>query len=90
MGFEFDLREANTNWDNWKSYLGKAVEFAEELGISQDRISNLAFHAGGVLAESVPPANSEQKVMKELWEVANRDEQQVIAGLMTKIAKKNR
>ncbi|MEG6615133.1 DUF3243 domain-containing protein [Peptococcaceae bacterium 1198_IL3148] len=90
MGFNFDLKEANTNWDNWKSYLGKAVEFAEELGISQDRIDHFAYQAGAVLAESVPPANPEQKAVKELWEVANKEEQQVIAHLMTKLAKKNR
>ncbi|MBM7853660.1 hypothetical protein JOC37_000025 [Desulfohalotomaculum tongense] len=90
MGFSFDLKQANTSWDNWKSYLGQAVEFAEELGISEDRIVSLATQAGAVLAENVPPANPEQRTMKELWEVADSEERQVIGRLMTKIAKKNR
>ncbi|WP_031516717.1 DUF3243 domain-containing protein [Desulfofalx alkaliphila] len=89
MVFDFDLKQINTNWDNWKRYLGQAVEFAEELGMSRERINNLAAQAGSVLAENVPPANPEQKTLKELWEVADKDEQQVIARLMTKLASKS-
>lgn len=90
MAFEFDLKQANSSWDNWKRYLGQAVEFAEELGMSKDRINSLASQAGSVLAESVPPANPEQKALKELWEVADKEEQQVIARLMTKLANRHR
>ncbi len=90
MAFSFDLKQANTSWENWKSYLGQAVEFAEELGMPSDRIYSLAAQAGSVLAEAIPPSNPEQKAMKELWEVADREEQMVIARLMTKLAKKNR
>lgn len=89
MSFQFDLQKANSNWQSWKSYLGKAVEFAEELGISKERINKLAFHAGELLAENIPPSNPEQKVMKELWEGATQEEKEVIARLMTKISKES-
>lgn len=76
---------ANTNWDNWKRTLGQAVEFAEELGISRDQISSMAQQAGDLLAQNVPPANPEQKAVKELWEVAAPEERQILANLMTRL-----
>lgn len=79
---------ANTNWDNWKRTLGQAVEFAEELGISREQIVSLAQQAGDILAQNVPPANPEQKVVKELWDVAGPEERQVLANLMTKLVSK--
>lgn len=85
-----DLSKANSSWDSWKKYLCQAMEFAEELGINQSRIQELAAQAGGILAENVPPANPEQKAVKELWDVADKDEQQVLARLMTKLASKSR
>lgn len=82
----FDLQSISKDWNNWKNFLGQAVEFAQELGISRDRITSLARQAGDVLAEHVPPANPEQKVLKELWTVADNQERQVLANLMTKLA----
>jgi len=79
---------ANTNWDNWKSTLGQAVEFAQEMGIPREQIGAMAQQAGDLLAQNVPPANSEQKAVKELWEVASPEERQVLANLMTKLVSK--
>lgn len=76
---------SNTDWETWKKTLGQAVEFAEGLGISKQKISSLAHQAGDLLAESVPPANPEQKVIKELWDVAEPEERKVLANLMTKL-----
>ncbi|OPZ70955.1 MAG: hypothetical protein BWY80_01415 [Firmicutes bacterium ADurb.Bin456] len=80
------LNLANSNWESWKKTLGQAVEFAEELGISKNHISSIAQQVGDLLAQNVPPANPEQKVVKELWDVASQDEKQVLANLMTKLA----
>ncbi|AEG61819.1 DUF3243 domain-containing protein [Desulforamulus ruminis] len=85
-----DLSKANASWDNWKKYLGQAMEFAEELGISKDKIENYALTAGAILADNVQPTNPEQKVLKELWDVADKDEQQIIARLMAKLASRSR
>ena len=84
-----EIEQARTNWEDWKGYLGHMVEFAEELGLSQDRIKGMATQAGNVLAQHVPPANPEQRVLKELWEVADQQEQEMLAGLMTKLAKRS-
>lgn len=75
----------NTTWDTWKRTLGQAVEFAEELGIGREQIASMAQQVGDLLAQSVPPANPEQKAVKELWEVANIDERKILADLMTRL-----
>jgi len=79
---------ANTSWEEWKKTLGQAVEFAAELGISKEQVSSMAKQVGDLLAQSVPPANPEQKAVKELWEVASTEERQVLANLMTKLVSK--
>jgi hypothetical protein len=83
---EFLKKQVNTDWDSWKMFLGQAVEFAEELGVSRERIASLARQAGEVLAESVPPSNPEQQALKELWQVADQQEKQVLANLMAKLS----
>ena len=73
------------NWENWKKFLGQAVEYANELGVPKERITALAQQAGEILASSVPTANPEQQTLKELWQVANEQEKQTLASLMTKL-----
>lgn len=85
-----DIRQLSADWESWKRFLGQAVEFAEELGISRERIVSLAQQAGQVLTDHVPPASPEQKVMKELWAVADQNEKHVLASLMTKLASQHK
>lgn len=80
-----DFRQFSSDWENWKRFLGQAVEFAEELGVSRDRIASLAHQAGDVLAENVTPDTPEQKTMKELWSVADDKEKHTLATLMTRL-----
>lgn len=83
---DFNLKNsANTDWQTWKNYLKQAVEFAEELGIPQDKVLTLAYQLGDLLAQNIPPANPEQQAVKELWEVADPNERQTLARLMTKV-----
>jgi hypothetical protein len=84
MDFNFK-QNANTDWETWKNYLKNAMEFAEELGIGRDKIQSLAYQVGDLLAQNVPPANPEQQAIKELWQVADNNERQTLARLMTKV-----
>ncbi len=78
-----------SSWKGWKHSLGIAVEFAEELGISQETITNFATQFGNYLNNNVPAEVSENKAIKELWDVASPEEQKSIASCMVKLAKKN-
>jgi len=82
------MDKVNSDWDTWKNFLGQAVEFAEEIGIPRDRIALLAQQAGEVLAESIPPGNPEQQVLKELWKVSDQQEKLVLAQIMTKLCRR--
>ncbi|MCL6449080.1 MAG: DUF3243 domain-containing protein [Armatimonadetes bacterium] len=84
-----DFKRATLDWEAWKRFLGQTVEFAGELGISRDRIVAFARQAGDLLAENVPPATPEQKTLKELWAVADENEKQALANLMTKLVSTN-
>ncbi|MFZ5644041.1 MAG: DUF3243 domain-containing protein [Bacillota bacterium] len=75
----------NKDWESWKGFLSQAMEFAEELGISKEKVSLLASQAGEILADTVEPATPEQRVLKELWSVSDQNEKRVLANLMTKI-----
>jgi len=72
-------------FEKWKDFLGERVDQAQKAGMSDEAISNLAFHIGEFLAEKIDPKNSEERVLKELWDVGNEEERKTIARLMVKL-----
>ncbi|MNI75598.1 hypothetical protein D3C76_165920 [compost metagenome] len=77
------------NFDRWKKFLGERVQHAENVGMSEEAIANLAYEIGGFLDEKVDPQNDSNRVLKEIWDVGTEDERKTIARLMVKLAKKN-
>lgn len=72
-------------FDKWKEFLNERVEQARSAGMTDETIKNLAAHIGDFLANKVDPENDEERILKQLWEVANENEQKTIAGLMMKL-----
>ncbi len=77
------------NFDTWKEFLANRLDQAEEHGMSQSTISNVAHEVGDYLAQNVEVKNDEVAVLKELWSVASEEEQQAIANTMVKLVKKS-
>lgn len=77
------------NFDRWKKFLGERVQHAENVGMSEEAIANLAYEIGGFLDEKVDPQNDSNRVLKEIWDVGTEEERKTIARLMVKLAKKN-
>lgn len=75
-------------FDSWKSFLKERIQQGKNLGLSDDTISNLTYEIGSFLDERVDPKNSEQEVLKELWDVGDENERHTIANLMIKLAEK--
>ncbi|SHE41733.1 Protein of unknown function [Seinonella peptonophila] len=75
------------NFGEWKEFLGNRVKQAEGIGMSEETISDLAYQIGDYLNEGIDPRNHQQRVLKELWDVADSDEQHMIASLMVKLVK---
>lgn len=77
------------NWNEWKDFLGDRLDQAQNEGMSQQVIHQLAYQIGDYLAEQVQPKNEQERVLADLWSVASQEEQQAIASCMVKLVENN-
>ncbi|QQK76321.1 DUF3243 domain-containing protein [Salicibibacter cibarius] len=73
------------NWEQWKSFLGDSLGNAENDGMTNNAISDVAFQVGDYLANNVDPKNEQERVLSDLWHVADEKEQHAIANVMVKL-----
>ncbi|AEI44555.1 DUF3243 domain-containing protein [Paenibacillus mucilaginosus] len=74
------------NFQSFKSYLAKRIEMAENIGLSEEQMAVLAEKVAGYLASHEEPRNSEEKLLQELWKVADKDRQHALAHLLVRLA----
>ncbi|MCU6795401.1 MULTISPECIES: DUF3243 domain-containing protein [Paenibacillus] len=72
-------------FDRWKQFLNERIDQAEKAGMKDETINKLAFQIGEFLSDKVDPENNEERVLKELWDVADEQEKRTIAKLMVKL-----
>ncbi|MDY7045008.1 DUF3243 domain-containing protein [Virgibacillus sp. M23] len=72
------------NFDSWKSFLANKLNQAQEQGMSEQTIQNMAQEVGDYLAQNVDAKNNEEAILRDLWNAASQDEQQAIANTMVK------
>ncbi|WP_175638908.1 DUF3243 domain-containing protein [Metabacillus schmidteae] len=77
------------NWDEWKNFLGDRLHHAQNEGMNEQVVSNLAFEIGDYLAKQVEAKNPQEKVLADLWSVATEQEQHAIASMMVKLVQNN-
>jgi hypothetical protein len=77
------------NWDQWKNFLGDRLNYAQERGMSNETISDLAYEIGDYLAGEVDSKNHQERVLADLWSVASEEEQRAIANVMVKLVENN-
>lgn len=75
------------NFDGWKSFLGNRLQNAEQNGMNTGAINNIATEVGNYLAAHVDPKNDEQRLLSDLWNAADEDQKQALAGMMVNLAK---
>jgi hypothetical protein len=75
-------------FDKWKEFLADRVSQAEKAGMSEETVSKLAFQIGEFLSDKIDPENTQERVLKELWDVGNEEEKRTIARLMVKLVDK--
>jgi len=78
------------NWERWKEFLGDRIEQAEQQGFSQNLINELAYHIGDYMAKYVDPKNPQERLISDLWSVADEEEQRAIAKLIVKLARQEK
>ncbi|TCS92579.1 DUF3243 domain-containing protein [Hazenella coriacea] len=76
------------NFQEWKEFLAHRLQQAESLGMDRQSINDLAFQLGDYLAKDIDPQNVQERLLKDLWDVADQNEQQTMAGLMVKLVEK--
>jgi len=73
------------NFRDWKEFLGNRVEQAKQAGIESETLQNVAYQIGGYLAEQVDPKNDQERLLKQLWDAGDSQQQQALASLMVKL-----
>ncbi|MEH7382592.1 DUF3243 domain-containing protein [Bacillus sp. JJ1533] len=73
------------NFEDWKNFLGDRLQHAKSEGMDQNVINDMAHQLGDYLASEVEPKNAQEKVLRDLWNVASEEEQQAIANVMVKL-----
>jgi hypothetical protein len=59
----------------------------ENLGMNEEQLANSAQKVADYLADKVPPKNSEEHLLKELWKVGTEEEQHNLAHMLVRLVK---
>lgn len=73
------------NWDQWKDFLGDRMQQAQQEGMNQEVVTDVAYQVGEYLSKQVEPKNDQERVLSDLWNVASEEEQHAIANMMVKL-----
>lgn len=77
------------NWQQWKDFLGNRLHQAESDGMNNEVINDIAYQVGDYLAKQIDPKNEQERILADLWSVANEEEQHAIASMMVKLVQNN-
>lgn len=73
------------SFSTFKSYLNDQLAKGERLGLSDDMLAKGAKFVADHLAKNEEPRNSEEKVLQELWKVADENEKKALASVLVKM-----
>jgi len=76
-------------FDQFTDQLATAMKTAQHMGMSQQDIVANAERVGDWLAQEVSPQSPEQRLLKEMWNASNNQEQQTIAGVLVKMVQQH-
>jgi len=88
-GVKMNLDNNTNNWDKWKKTLYNVIYVSETVGLSEDTISKIGSKVGEFLVSNVDPENREQRLLKEFFEVANKEEQETLTRVIIKMIEKD-
>ena len=72
------------SFDQFKEDLGGKLNLAHKVGASRGTILNAAKDFSEWLAAKVDPKNPEQRLLKEMWEVADENEKNAMVNVLVK------
>ncbi|WP_211745801.1 DUF3243 domain-containing protein [Paenibacillus sp. Marseille-Q4541] len=75
------------SFDAFKQYLSKRVSLGESLGLDEEQMSKVAQKIADILALKEEPRNREEKLLQELWNVADNEEKLILARVLVRFVK---
>lgn len=72
------------SFEQFKDHLGQKLDVAHHMGASRGTILNAAKDFADWLAQSVDPNNPEQRLLKEMWSVADDNEKNAMVNVLVK------
>lgn len=75
------------NWNDWKNILRNTIDVGEKVGISSNTIVEMGSKIGSFLANNVDPENKEQRFLKEMWDIANDSEKEILTKVLIRMLK---
>jgi hypothetical protein len=73
------------DFEQWKEYLSSKVQMAKNAGMNEDTIANSAARVGDFLSTRIEAKNSEERLLKELWDCGTEQEQKALASMIVKM-----
>ncbi len=80
--------EILANFSTFKSYLGDKVKTGEKLGLGEEQLAKTAEIVAGYLAKNESPKNSEEKLLQELWNAGDKDQQHALSHMLVNMVRK--
>ncbi|WP_026688515.1 DUF3243 domain-containing protein [Alteribacter aurantiacus] len=80
--------EILSSFDRFQGYLADKIEKGEKIGLSEEQIAKGAERVAEYLKNHEDPKNTEEKLLQEMWKVADDDEKHQMAHVLVKLAKK--
>lgn len=77
------------SFETFKGYLSKRIKLAQSIGLSEEQIAVIAQEVAEYLADHEEARNSEEKLLKELWNCGSEEEQHHLAHMLVKLARPN-
>jgi len=76
------------DWNQWKNTVYQAIQTARKLGMPDQLIVVASTKVGDFLSTRLCASTPEEKLIKELWDVAGPDDRKVLGKLLFKIMEK--
>jgi len=77
-----------TSWEQWLDTLGTALAKAQSMRMPKKLLTKSAAELGDFLFDTIDPDVPENRLLKKMWEVADRKEREALANVMIKLVEK--
>lgn len=78
-----------TTFDQWVETLSSALDRARMIGMPTEEIKKSAVEMGNFLYQNVDPDVPENRLLREMWEVADDQSKSAIANTLIKLCDKH-